>query len=233
MKTEQRRRQLASKLKLVFKDIYEGDVYKDPAMDFVEMCFHEISHAVVFGMTFDANLRKHLSRTITIKYRRMRGYKESDATELDTLAVQLIAMRLAGVPPRNDFEETIISNAASNMLERPQPGYLHLLNDVRTRMKLKVNMDRATQVNEIIKKVDAIDKLTKAEVLCLRRTKVVSGIGKREIDPSELGPFVGGPNLQDRTWDSLKRRGYVANGRGISVRLTSKGEKALNALDFR
>jgi len=231
MKTEQRRRQLASKLKLVFKDIYEGDVYKDPAMDFVEMCFHEISHAVVFGMTFDEDLREHLSRTITVKYRKMRNRMKSDDTELDTLAVQLVAMRLVGVPPRNDFEEAIIGNAASVMHERP--SYLHLLNDVRTRMKLKVNMDRATQVAAVIAKVDAIDKLTKAEVLCLRRTKVVSGIGNREIDPSELGPFMGGPNLQDRTWNSLKRRGYVANGRGISCRLTAKGEKALNALDFR
>lgn len=69
--------------------------------------------------------------------------------------------------------------------------------------------------------------LTKAELLCLRRTKVLSNMGVREIHPTELIDFIDGPSTQDVTFDHLKARGYVANGRGLQVRLTKKGELAL------
>ncbi len=72
-----------------------------------------------------------------------------------------------------------------------------------------------------------VSELTRSELLCLRRTKLAADIGRREIDPSELVDFATGPHLQTKTWNSLKQRGYVANGRGISVRLTAKGAKAL------
>jgi Mn-dependent DtxR family transcriptional regulator len=50
----------------------------------------------------------------------------------------------------------------------------------------------------------------------------------REIDPRELVDFIDGPSSQDQTWNWLKDNGYVTNGRGLTVRLTKKGETALN-----
>jgi hypothetical protein len=70
--------------------------------------------------------------------------------------------------------------------------------------------------------------LTKAELRCLRRTRLAQDFGKRIIDPRELIGVFDGPRFQDAVWDRLKAKGFVANGRGISVRLTKKGEKALD-----
>lgn len=70
--------------------------------------------------------------------------------------------------------------------------------------------------------------LTKARLLCLRRTRVLQDMDTREIDPRELVDFIDGPSSQDQTWNWLKDNGYVTNGRGLTVRLTKKGETALN-----
>ena len=70
-------------------------------------------------------------------------------------------------------------------------------------------------------------KLTKAMVICLKRTKVLQNMYLREIDPTELIDFIDGPSSQERTWHFLKINGYVANGRGFEIRLTKKGELAL------
>jgi hypothetical protein len=68
---------------------------------------------------------------------------------------------------------------------------------------------------------------TAAELRCLRRTRLAQDFGRRQIDPRELIGVFDGPRFQDAVWDRLKARGLVTNGRGFEVRLTKKGEAAL------
>jgi hypothetical protein len=79
-----------------------------------------------------------------------------------------------------------------------------------------------------MKQLDKDTRLGAAELRCLRRTRLAQDFGKRRIDARELIGVFDGPYFQDAVWDRLKARGLVANGRGMSVRLTKKGEKALD-----
>ena len=53
----------------------------------------------------------------------------------------------------------------------------------------------------------------------------------RTIDPAELIGVFDGPAFTDAVWDRLKAAGLVANGRGLTVRLTKRGEQALAGLE--
>lgn len=68
---------------------------------------------------------------------------------------------------------------------------------------------------------------TASRIRCLRRTAIAEDFGKRIIDPRELVGVFDGPVYTDAAWDWLKANGYVVNGRGMSVRLTPKGEREL------
>jgi hypothetical protein len=72
--------------------------------------------------------------------------------------------------------------------------------------------------------------LTPAEIKCLIRTRIAADFGRREIMPREALAFAGWTLACDAVWDRMKARGFVANGRGITVRLTVKGERALHDL---
>lgn len=73
-------------------------------------------------------------------------------------------------------------------------------------------------------------RVSAAELRCLKRTRIAQDFGTRIIISKELLDVFDGPCFQDATWDRLKRRGLVANGRGFTVKLTKKGEKLLERL---
>jgi hypothetical protein len=79
-------------------------------------------------------------------------------------------------------------------------------------------------------KAATMSTLTLAELRCLKRTRIAQDFGRREIDPEELVGVFDGPCYQGATWDRLKTRGLVANGVGLTVRLTIKGKKLLKEL---
>jgi hypothetical protein len=72
--------------------------------------------------------------------------------------------------------------------------------------------------------------LTLAEIRCLVRTRIAADFGRREITTRELLDYMEGRPTPDGVWDRLKASGFVANTRGIGVRLTPKGARALRDL---